>query len=267
MKKLFALFGVALLATLILAWWMDYDREWKKYQQSFFQMQLAKAETEQEKQAVREQAVDVKAYWLEEIDLVDRCITCHLGINEPRFKSAPQPYTTHPAIAEHPFDEFGCTLCHQGQGRATTVEAAHGDVERWPEPMLKGVYLQSACARCHAPHTLTAAPVLMTGALAFDQFGCRACHKIAGRGGDIGPDLTRIGHLSIEYLKESIVDPKANDPNSIMPKLPLPPDKVQALVVYMLSLKGQKPLPGLMPPPKAPAPAPTPTPAPTSASE
>ena len=267
MKKLFALFGVALLASFVLAWWMDYNREWKKYQHSFFQMQLSLAKTERGKEAVREQSVEIKGYWLEDIDRVDRCITCHLGVSDPIFKTAKQPFKTHPAIPEHPFDEFGCTLCHQGQGRATTVETAHGYVERWPEPMLKGVYLQSACARCHEPQTLTAAPVLMAGAKAFDQFGCRACHKIAGRGGDIGPDLTRAGRLSIEYLQESIVNPKANDPKSIMPKLPLSQEQVQALVVYMFSRKDEKPLPGLMPRPKAPAPAPTPPPVPTSASE
>lgn len=40
------------------------------------------------------------------------------------------------------------------------------------------------------------------------EVSCRRCHKIAGDGGEVGPDLTRIGaEKTREYLLESIVDP------------------------------------------------------------
>jgi putative heme-binding domain-containing protein len=40
---------------------------------------------------------------------------------------------------------------------------------------------------------------------------CGACHMVSGRGGRLGPELTRIGaQRSLAYLKESIVSPSAD---------------------------------------------------------
>jgi cytochrome c2 len=66
-----------------------------------------------------------------DIQQVDRCETCHLGTNKPTYTSSeiPLEFRTHPRrdllMASHPVETFGCTSCHQGQGRATTQEHAH----------------------------------------------------------------------------------------------------------------------------------------------
>ncbi len=59
------------------------------------------------------------------IQTVDRCMTCHLGIDRPGFENVPQPFRTHPNreafFGKHPVSRFGCSGCHQGQGAALTV--------------------------------------------------------------------------------------------------------------------------------------------------
>ncbi len=54
---------------------------------------------------------------------VDRCMTCHVGIDTKGYENAPQPYTTHPRLEEfvgsksaHPMSDYGCTVCHAGRG-------------------------------------------------------------------------------------------------------------------------------------------------------
>ena len=55
---------------------------------------------------------------------VDRCMSCHMGIENPDFSDDMQPYTVHPNLdligassSPHPFNEFGCTSCHSGRSR------------------------------------------------------------------------------------------------------------------------------------------------------
>ncbi len=75
---------------------------------------------------------------------VDRCQTCHMGSAAGTYTDAsiPRQFRTHPwrstLFNAHPVETFGCTSCHQGQGRATD-KLAHsgwhleeeGGKERW----------------------------------------------------------------------------------------------------------------------------------------
>ncbi|HHH29564.1 MAG TPA: hypothetical protein ENK57_14625, partial [Polyangiaceae bacterium] len=79
-----------------------------------------------------------------DLEQVDRCETCHMGVDSPLYEdpSIPATFRTHPRrdalLAAHPVSKFGCTACHQGQGRATNDLAHSGwhlevkhDKERW----------------------------------------------------------------------------------------------------------------------------------------
>ena len=106
---------------------------------------------------------------------VDRCMTCHVGIDKAGFEDAPQPYKTHPKLdfmvgpnSAHPVSEFGCTSCHSGRGRGTKFyTAAHtpNDEEMahrwekelgwepmhyWENPMLPKKYTEAGCYKCHS---------------------------------------------------------------------------------------------------------------------
>jgi quinoprotein glucose dehydrogenase len=43
----------------------------------------------------------------------------------------------------------------------------------------------------------------------FAREGCGVCHKIDGKGGDLGPDLSHIGVRTAAYIKQSIREPDA----------------------------------------------------------
>lgn len=63
---------------------------------------------------------------------VDRCQTCHMGSAAGTYTSAsiPREFRSHPwrstLMASHPVETFGCTSCHQGEGRATDNMAHSG---------------------------------------------------------------------------------------------------------------------------------------------
>ncbi|MFI5289153.1 MAG: c-type cytochrome, partial [Polyangia bacterium] len=99
---------------------------------------------------------------LENIDRVDRCESCHMGSNRGGFETVqPAYFQSHPyrrtLFALHPIDKFGCTTCHDGQGRATTKFYAHAPDDKphehekhfWDEPLLKGPFMESNCRKCH----------------------------------------------------------------------------------------------------------------------
>jgi len=56
------------------------------------------------------------------------------------------------------------------------------------------------------------------GEVVYKSQGCSACHMIAGTGGKIGPDLSKVGKKRDKtWIEKQIRDPKAHNANSIMP--------------------------------------------------
>ena len=159
----FAILGLLNAALFLTAMWRDYDREWKRYQKAFFALEGRKARTAREEAAVKGRRHELQQIAVAGTNRMDRCTTCHMAVEDPRFADAPQPFRTHPQIPRHPFEKFGCTVCHGGQDKATTAREAHGRVEFWDEPLLKGEYLQSACGACHFGGDAPGAPLLAQG--------------------------------------------------------------------------------------------------------
>ena len=92
------------------------------------------------------------------LNAIDRCITCHTGMEDPRMADQENPFRTHPAgiLENHPPERFGCTVCHLGQGRATETEAAHGHTEHWLYPMHEAEFRYASCGQCHERESLFA---------------------------------------------------------------------------------------------------------------
>jgi hypothetical protein len=155
---------------------------------------------------------------------VDRCTTCHRGVENPSSAGAeyPLPFRTHSvSLTEHAPDRFGCSACHGGTGRALEPAIAHAAPgSDAADPLLVLPHMQASCARCHVPGDGPGMERLVHGAEIFLTLGCNGCHPLSGegRGGwDFGPDLRTIGRRSLKYLEQSLVEPTANFQGSTMP--------------------------------------------------
>ncbi len=157
---------------------------------------------------------------------VDRCQTCHLGINRAGFEDAPQPFRTHPNrkfyLSDHPLNKVGCTLCHGGQGSAvTSVDKAHGYVQFWEDPMLRGSEAQTKCRSCHTEvFNIPEAPKVSRAISLVREMGCNGCHTLPGTEDlrQVGPDLSRIQEkVTPAWLVSWVKRPKDYNPRTRMP--------------------------------------------------
>ncbi len=156
----------------------------------------------------------------------------------------PHPYVTHPRLdlyigssSPHGMQTYGCTICHEGQGSATSFEwASHTpntvkqreqwakeqgwfDNHHWIYPMHPQRFVESSCVKCH--HEVVElepserfpeppAPKLMSGYNTVRRYGCFGCHEIVGYDGPdkrIGPDMRLepnyfAAGLQLAYLAE-----------------------------------------------------------------
>jgi len=66
------------------------------------------------------------------------------------------------------------------------------------------------------------------------RLNCQGCHTLAGQGGKLGPNLSRVGQrLSPEAIKKQLVSPQGGMPNFAH----LKPEELDAVVTYLSGLK------------------------------
>ena len=236
----FIALGILVSVLTAAAYYRDEFRDWKDYQRLFIREELRRAATPQQRQLAKGIPVQIRQIVLPDLRRVDRCTTCHLAVEDPTYGGFPQPLTYHPLHEQHPFDKFGCTVCHRGQGRATTTVDAHGHVAHWDQPMLPLKFIQASCGQCHEAADNPAAPELARGEQVFETSGCRGCHKLGGVGGVIGPELDRVGgRRSAEWLMSHFRSPASVTPDSAMPPQKFSEPELQAITLFMLSQTGE----------------------------
>lgn len=236
----FTALGLLVGGLVIVAYYKDQNRGWKVYQRQYIKEEMRRATTPQERELAAETPVQIHQVILPQLNRVDRCTTCHLAVDDPSFAGYPQPLAYHPNHAEHPVEKFGCTVCHRGQGLATTVKDAHGNVPHWDSPMLPLKFIQASCGQCHEASDNPAAPELARGAKLFNDRGCRGCHKLDGVGGSIGPALDGVGmKRSADWLEAHFKNPASVSPGSGMPPQKFSPPDLDAITLFMLSQTGE----------------------------
>ena len=177
---------------------------------------------------------------------VDRCMTCHVGIDKKGFEDQPQPYTTHPRLDEfvggsspHPMSEYGCTSCHAGRGRGTDfISSGHMPKDEtqakewkekygwealhyWEDKMLPAQYAEAGCFKCHGDNMpVVGAETLTLGMATFEKAGCYSCHSME-RWSEMpkpGPSLYKAAaKLDKDWVYRWIMEPRAFRHNTWMP--------------------------------------------------
>lgn len=106
------------------------------------------------------------------------------------------------------------------------------------------IFLIPLSKPCYAaPETPDMSDPTALGQEIYNLKGCGGCHKIAGAGGDLGPDLTNEGNIvshDIEWHRRHFLDPQSVVPGSTMPKIDLTESELMALAAFMLSLKSEE---------------------------
>jgi cytochrome c551/c552 len=166
-----------------------------------------------------------------EANIVDRCESCHMGSREPlkitaasmtlkgekkpdEFAEAFVSHTDPDLLKIHDPDKFGCSPCHQGNGRATTsVEKAHGNYEHWLWPLYPRENAQAGCQTCHAADMVLASGdiqwmTINDGKDLYRQRGCMGCHRYEGYDkepedlNNIGQQIKQIEGQKIDNIKQ-----------------------------------------------------------------
>jgi len=224
--------------------------------------------------------VGLKQVWLPQMNRADRCIACHVAMEDPHFEKEPNPLKAHPQdyLEKHDPQKHGCTICHDGQGRAVNLKDAHANAPAvfWGKPLLKKPFIEANCYRCHVD-PIDQTPAYNQGREKFETSGCLGCHKRDGLGGFVGPEFRGIGDASarikyplksfdpkmlsqlnanrnLAYIYEAVRFPGAQPEETAMFDFKLSDAETRALTVYLKSLGAYQPgVQRLTPRPASPA--------------
>ncbi|MGD1094487.1 MAG: c-type cytochrome [Bryobacteraceae bacterium] len=236
--RAFGSLSIVLLAVLAIVPAKDHFREWLHYQHEY--QSLIRNRSDGVSLARRFQG-GVQQIWLPDLGVVDRCGTCHVALREASLAGiGTQPFQPHPPIP-HSLTEFGCVMCHWGQGAATTVEEAHSSTLAWEQPILPARYVESSCGQCHE-RPLAGTPQLNSGRDMLGRYGCVNCHKVTSPEGvrmtatDHPPSLQHIAAKTTrEWIFAWIRNPQAYAATATMPNFQLSEDDARDLSAFLIS--------------------------------
>src|SRR6266849_7047901 len=122
LRLTFAIVSVLFLVALAISPAKDAMLEWRRYERQYARFADSRADR---KQLVADLQRGVDQIWIPQLGVVDRCTTCHQGINQASLNepSVPIVFRGHSSVP-HPVSQWGCVVCHRGQGRATEVREA-----------------------------------------------------------------------------------------------------------------------------------------------
>jgi cytochrome c1 len=236
--RAFGVVSLVFLGSLAVAPAKNFFSEWRHYQHGYLKMIRNRSDANTLERHFQD---GIQQIWLPELGVVDRCTSCHVGLKEASLTDvSTQPFRTHPPIP-HKLDQFGCTVCHRGQGAATTVSEAHSSTLAWEQPILPAKYIESSCGECHRG-PLPGTPQLNQGRNLLSREGCVHCHTVKLSDGttmkatDDPPSLSHIGDKTTrEWVYAWLKDPQAYSATSTMPNFQLSDDDARDISAFLIA--------------------------------
>ena len=243
--RAFGVVSLLLLVSLAIAPAKNHFSEWRHYQKQYLTLIRGRGEAVTLQRHFKD---GIQQIWLPELGVVDRCTTCHVGLKEASLVDvSTQPFRRHPVIP-HPVDQFGCVMCHRGQGAATIVEEAHNSTLAWEQPILPARYVESSCGQCHRS-PLTGTPQLNLGRSLLARYGCVNCHTLKLPDGgtmkatDDAPSLSHVADKTTrEWIYAWLKDPKAYAVSATMPNFKLSDADARDISAFLIA--NSTPVPG-----------------------
>lgn len=155
------------------------------------------------------------------------------------------------------YQDMNCAYCHKIRGKGGTVgpeldKVAGEESVEWLEKHFRDPRSVTPGSVMPQMHLLDDEVVALTAymkSLGGEPFtkeaprlfaeNCAVCHKIGGKGGEVGPDLSLIGSARDKaFLKRYIGEPGATNPGTVMPafKGQLTDVQIEDLARYLASL-------------------------------
>jgi mono/diheme cytochrome c family protein len=236
--RTFGWMSLLLLILLAVAPAKNYFADWRRYQRGYEHLIRTRSDAIT---LQRHFEPGIQQIWLPEMGVVDRCTTCHTALKEATLMDVTkQPYRHHPDVP-HKAEEFGCSICHRGQGAATSVEEAHKSTLAWEEPILPAKYLESSCGQCHQ-QDLKGTPQLNAGRKMLAQYGCVHCHTVKRPDGTIitaTDDPPSLAHVADKTTRQWIYawlkDPQAYSTTATMPNFKLKDEDARDISAFLIS--------------------------------
>lgn len=236
--RAFGVVSLVFLASMAIAPAKNFFSEWRHYQHGYLGVIRNRSEANTLR---RHFQGGIQQIWLPDLGVVDRCTSCHVGLKEPTLTDvAQQPYRKHPVIP-HNLDQFGCTVCHRGQGAATTVAEAHSSTLAWEQPILPAKYIESSCGQCHRG-PLPGTPQLNLGRNLLSRSGCVHCHTVKLPDGstmkatDDPPSLSHIADKTTrEWIYAWLKDPQAYAVTATMPNFKLSDADARDISAFLIA--------------------------------
>jgi len=198
--------GVVFIIYMGLALERELRPEWESYQLEYRDILVGNATDDDTIKKAKSLKLGMEQIYIAALGKTDRCTNCHMGVDNPLMADEKLPFKTHGGdfLKQHPVAQYGCTVCHKGQGRATNKKEAHGTGRdtHWDYPILPFEYMESSCASCHDFNYLEENGFhrVATGEKIFRETGCKGCHKLDGVGGILGKSLDGVGSQPIAYF-------------------------------------------------------------------